>query len=51
MINPAELHDQLQERAFLHNDPDAYRAGVEDALRLLHVEIALPAPEEQTAGA
>lgn len=50
-MTPAQLHDQLQERAFLHNDPDAYRAGVEDALRLLRVEIALPEPEEQAKGA
>lgn len=31
----ADLKDQLQQRAFLHDDPDAYLAGVKDALSVL----------------
>ena len=34
-MDTAELRDQLQQRAFLHDDPDAYLAGVKDTLQLL----------------
>lgn len=43
-MNAANLPDQLVERAFLHNDPDAYLAGVNDAVRLLSDDEA-PADE------
>lgn len=47
-MDTAELHDLLQQRAFLHDDPDAYLAGVDDALHLLRNEVILPAvPAEQ----
>ncbi len=29
------LHDQLVQRAFLHDEPEAYLAGVEDALDVM----------------
>ncbi len=34
-MDVGNLHDQLQQRAFLHDDPDAYLAGVDDALAVL----------------
>ncbi len=34
-MDVAHLHDQLRQRAFLHDDPDAYLAGVDDALTVL----------------
>ena len=34
-MDSAALQEQLRQRAFLHNDPDAYLAGVRDALQLL----------------
>ena len=37
-----DVESELRQRAFLHNDPDAYRAGVRDALR----EVAATPPAE-----
>lgn len=34
-MDVAELHDRLAERAFLYDDPDAYMAGVDEALEIL----------------
>ena len=34
-MDVAELHERLAQRAFLHDDPDAYLAGVSDALEIL----------------
>jgi hypothetical protein len=34
-MDVTQLHDQLAQRAFLHDDPDAYLAGVRDALEVL----------------
>jgi hypothetical protein len=34
-MDVARLHDQLTQRAFLHDDPEAYLAGVDDALEVL----------------
>lgn len=34
-MDVAELHDRLVDRAFLHDDPDAYLAGVDDAIAVI----------------
>ena len=43
------LQDQLRARAFLHDDPDAYLAGVKDAVSVLidDVEVRTPAADEK----
>jgi hypothetical protein len=43
-LDVTDLHDQLAERAFLHDDPDAYLAGVRDALDVL-IELDTEQPE------
>ena len=50
-MDVAHVHDLLEQRAFLHNDPEAYRAGVDDALRVLTddlVQIWLDSAEDAT---
>ena len=37
-MDVAELQERLSQRAFLHDDPDAYLAGVTDALEVLAEE-------------
>ena len=44
-MDSTDLHEQLRQRAFLHNDPDAYLAGVADAMQLLRPEPALEATD------
>ena len=34
-MDVTQVHDQLRQRAFLHSDPDAYLAGVDDALAVV----------------
>ena len=34
-MDVTQLHDQLKQRAFLFADPDAYLAGVDDALAVV----------------
>ena len=34
-MDVTQLQDQLRQRAFLHSDPDAYLAGVNDALAVV----------------
>ena len=34
-MDVTDLQEQLAQRAFLHDDPDAYLAGVRDALGVL----------------
>lgn len=46
-MDTAELQQQLRRRAFLHDDPDAYLAGVDDALHLLREELILPEVEAE----
>ena len=46
-MNTADLQDQLRQRAFLHDDPDAYLAGVDDALHLLREELILPVEQAE----
>jgi hypothetical protein len=41
-LDVTDLHDQLAQRAFLHDDPDAYLAGVRDAL-----DVVITADAEQ----
>ena len=43
------LQDQLRARAFLHDDPDAYLAGVHDAVSVLtdEVEVRTSATDEK----
>ena len=51
-METADLHDQLQQRAFLHDDPDAYLAGVKDTLQLLrHDQVVVIDPEQERYGA
>jgi hypothetical protein len=40
-LDVTDLHDQLAERAFLHDDPDAYLAGVRDTLDVLVRDLAV----------
>ena len=40
------LQDQLRARAFLHDDPEAYLAGVHDAVSVLADELEIRAPGE-----
>lgn len=49
-MDVAELHDRLAERAFLHDDPDAYLAGVSDALQLLAGELVTAWESEDARG-
>ena len=48
-MDVAELQHQLADRAFLHDDPDAYRAGVNDAIEAL-VRDLLKTWEDEQAG-
>jgi hypothetical protein len=48
-MNAAELHDQLRQRAFLHDDPEAYLAGVDDVLHLIDAEAAVAAVPVEAA--
>lgn len=32
MTDDGTVHDTLEDRAFLHDDPEAYLAGVDDAV-------------------
>lgn len=43
------LQEQLRARAFLHDDPDAYLAGVRDAVSVLadDAEVRSPGAQEQ----
>jgi hypothetical protein len=45
-MHVAELQDRLAQRAFLHDDPEAYLAGVSDALAV--VSDAADDVEDQT---
>jgi hypothetical protein len=47
-MNVAQLQDQLRQRAFLHDDPDAYLAGVDDALTVLNEEM-VDLPQDESA--
>ena len=48
-MDVAALQDQLRARAFLHDDPDAYLAGVKDAVSVLteDVEVRTPGADER----
>lgn len=49
-MDVAELHDRLAQRAFLHDDPDAYLAGVNDALELLVHDLVTTWESEDAQG-
>ena len=44
-MDVTQVHDQLKQRAFLHSDPDAYLAGVDDALAVV-TSLEEPAADE-----
>lgn len=44
-----QLRDQLADRAFLFDDPNAYLAGVDAALRALDEQRQTPQPTDATA--
>lgn len=46
-MDVANLHEQLRQRAFLHDDPDAYLAGVDDALAVVNDPQALVDDSDQ----
>lgn len=49
-MDVAVLQDKLVGRAFLHDDPEAYLAGVNDALEVLMPDLtAAEDDEERTA--
>ena len=52
-MDAATVHEQLRQRAFLHDDPEAYLAGVDDALAIVEdaVEEMAPPGEPATLGA
>ena len=45
-MDVTRLQDQLAQRAFLHDDPDAYLAGVRDALNVV-TDDTRAEPEDQ----
>ena len=45
------LHDRLRQRAFLHDDPDAYLAGVADALAMLDAQLTIVDDDTEARGA
>ena len=45
------VHDELRQRAFLHDDPDAYMAGVADALDVLAEDLIAIWESERAQGA
>lgn len=52
-MNVAAVQDQLRARAFLHDDPDAYLAGVKDAVTVLveQAEVEGAGTQERAEGA
>ena len=46
-MDAALVHEQLRQRAFLHDDPDAYLAGVDDALAVVEDAVEDTTPVEQ----
>ena len=48
-MDAATVHEQLRQRAFLHDDPDAYLAGVDDALAIVEDVVEEPAPAGEQA--
>ena len=50
-MDAVNVHEQLRQRAFLHDDPDAYLAGVNDALAVINEEPVetLPTRTQDTA--
>jgi hypothetical protein len=44
------LHEELKQRAFLHDDPEAYLAGVDDALEVLADDVIAALESEKALG-
>ena len=50
-MNVEVVHDELRQRAFLHDDPEAYMAGVNDALAVLAGDLIALWESERSLGA
>ena len=50
-MNVDVLHDELRRRAFLHDDPEAYLAGVDDALETLTSDLVVDQDAKEERGA
>ena len=50
-MNVEVVRDELKRRAFLHDDPEAYMAGVEDALDVLAQDLSAIWESERALGA
>ena len=44
-----QLQDQLRDRAFLHDDPEAYLAGVHDAVTVIAEDVTVTDEKADTA--
>lgn len=48
-MSTSDVHDDLAPRAFLHDDPESYLAGVDDALAAAGSVLRQQEPEESPA--